>query len=112
MAHYAFINTENIVVEVITGRDENESLDGLTPEEWYGLFRGLRCIRTSYNNNIRKQFAGIGFYYDEDNDVFITPQPYASWTLNSQYDWEPPVARPEGKHVSWNEDLLEWEELN
>lgn len=79
MAHYAFLDENNIVTEVIVGKDENELLEGLTPEEWYGNFRGQRCVRTSYNGNIRGKYAGIGDFYDEVNDVFIAPeitQPY------------------------------------
>ena len=72
MAHYAFL-TGNIVTEVIVGIDETELIEGLTPEEWYGNFRGKRCIRTSYNGNIRGKFAGIGDSYDEDLDIFISP---------------------------------------
>ena len=64
MAHYAFINENNIVVEVIVGKDETEIIDGCTPEEWYGNYRGMTCVRTSYNNKIRFNFAGIGFSYD------------------------------------------------
>lgn len=73
MAHYAFLDENNIVVEVIVGKDENELIDGLTPEEWYGNYRGQKCVRTSYNNNIRKVFAGIGYFYDEVKDVFVEP---------------------------------------
>jgi hypothetical protein len=73
MAHYAFIDTNNIVTEVIVGVDESELLEGLTPEEWYGNFRGQRCIRTSYNGNIRGKYAGIGDTYDEATDTFISP---------------------------------------
>jgi hypothetical protein len=75
MAHYAFL-TDNIVTEVILGIDETEFIEGLLPEEWYGNFRGQRCIRTSYNGNIRGKFASIGDYYDEVNDVFILPKPF------------------------------------
>jgi hypothetical protein len=73
MAHYAFLDNNNIVTEVISGKDENELLDGLTPEEWYGNFRGQRCVRTSYNGNIRGVYAGIGYSYNEINDVFLPP---------------------------------------
>jgi hypothetical protein len=73
MAHYAFLDENNIVTEVIVGKDENETLDGLTPEEWYGNFRGQRCVRTSYNGNIRGVYAGIGYTYDEASDVFVAP---------------------------------------
>ena len=73
MAYYAFLDNSNIVTEVISGKDETELLDGLTPEEWYGNFRGQRCVRTSYNGNIRGVYAGIGYFYDEVNDVFVAP---------------------------------------
>jgi hypothetical protein len=73
MAHYAFLNENNIVTEVITGIDETELIEGLSTEEWYGNFRGQRCIRTSYNGNIRSVYAGIGYFYDEINDVFVAP---------------------------------------
>ena len=72
MAHYAFL-IENIVTEVIVGIDETELIEGLPPEEWYANFRGQRCIRTSYNGNIRGKYAGIGDYYDEATDTFISP---------------------------------------
>ena len=108
MAHYAFLDENNFVTEVIGGKDENELLDGVSPEVWYGNFKNQKCIRTSYNNNIRKQFAGIGYFYDEANDVFIEPQPYESWSLDNNFDWQPPVSRPEGFGWIWNEELGEW----
>ena len=74
MAHYAFI-TDGIVTEVITGIDETETIEGLDTETWYGNFRGQTCKRTSYNNNIRFNYAGIGFTYDEGRDAFIAPKP-------------------------------------
>lgn len=74
MAHYAFLDENNIVTEVIVGIDETETIEGLNPETWYGNFRGQVCKRTSYNNNIRGTFAGIGFTYDESLDVFIAPE--------------------------------------
>ena len=73
MAHYAFLDNNNIVTEVIVGVDETELIEGLSPEEWYGNFRGQRCVRTSYNGNIRGVYAGIGYSYDEANDVFVAP---------------------------------------
>jgi len=91
MAHYAFLDENNIVIEVITGVDESELIEGLSPEEWYGNFRGMTCVRTSYNNNIRKQYAGIGYLYDEFADAFIAPQPYPSWSLDANYDWQAPI---------------------
>ena len=91
MAHYAFLDDKNIVTEVITGKDENELLEGLTPEEWYGNFRGQKCLRTSYNGKIRYNFAGIGYTYDPIDDAFIEPMPlcgHNELTLNSQKQWE------------------------
>ena len=75
MAHYAFLDENNIVTEVITGKDETELIEGLDPETWYGNYRGQVCKRTSYNNNIRKHYAGIGYKYDEILDAFIPPKP-------------------------------------
>ena len=74
MAHYAFI-TDGIVTEVIVGIDEKETIEGLNPETWYGNFRNQTCKRTSYNGNIRFNYAGIGFIYDESRDAFIAPEP-------------------------------------
>jgi hypothetical protein len=108
MAHYAFLNQNNIVIEVITGIDENESIEGQDTETWYGNFRGQTCKRTSYNGNIRKQYAGIGFTYDPVADVFIAPQPYASWSLDENFDWQAPTPRPEGMGWYWDEDSLSW----
>jgi hypothetical protein len=112
MAHYAFLDDNNIVTEVIVGKDETELIDDLIPEEWYGNFRGQTCIRTSYNNNIRKQYAGIGFTYNETADVFIVPKPFPSWSLDSNYDWQAPVERPaDGKDYLWDEANQVWVEL-
>jgi hypothetical protein len=73
MAHYAFLDENNIVTEVIVGIDETDLIEGLEPEIWYGNFRGAICKRTSYNGTIRGRFAGIGFFYDSIADVFIAP---------------------------------------
>jgi hypothetical protein len=75
MAHYAFIDENNIVTEVIVGIDETELIEGLDPEIWYGNFRGQICKRTSYNGNIRYNYASIGDTYDETRDAFIAPEP-------------------------------------
>jgi len=74
MAHYAFLDSNNIVTEVITGIDETKLIEGLDTETWYGNFRGQTCKRTSYNNNIRYNYAGIGYTYDETRDAFIPPK--------------------------------------
>ena len=88
MAHYAFLDNNNIVTEVITGIHETETIEGLDTETWYGNIRGQVCKRTSYNNRIRKQYAGIGYFYDIVADVFITPKPYDSWSLDDNFDWQ------------------------
>lgn len=121
MAHYALLNSENVVVKVITGVDETETqLDngvevGGSAEAWEAFYAsqpwhsGLTCKRTSYNSNIRKQYAGIGFTYDPVADVFVTPQPYPSWTLDENHDWQPPVVMPtDGEMYTWNEDTQAW----
>ena len=108
MAHYAFLDDNNIVTEVIVGKDETELIDGLTPEEWYGNFRGQRCVRTSYNGNIRGIYAGIGYSYNEEENIFVTPQTYPSWTRNGSI-WEAPVPMPTTPGMwTWDEEKLEW----
>jgi hypothetical protein len=90
MAHYAFLDENNIVTEVITGIDENKLIEGLDPEIWYGNYRGQVCKRTSYNNNIRYNYAGIGYTYDLDADAFIAPRPECGHTelfLNHLFKW-------------------------
>ena len=110
MAHYAFLDENNIVTEVITGRDENEVVNGISNwEAYYGSIRNQICKRTSYNNNIRKQYAGIGYTYNADADVFVAPQPYLSWTLDGNHDWQPPTPMPlTGGPFEWSEEDLEW----
>jgi hypothetical protein len=91
MAHYAFLDDNNIVTEVIVGKDETELLDGLTPEEWYGNYRGQKCVRTSYNGKIRYNYAAIGHTYDPIDDAFIAPMPecgHDELLLNSLKRWE------------------------
>lgn len=123
MAHYALMNKDNVVVQVITGVDENVTqidFDGTevggSSEAWETFyssrpwFSGLTCKRTSYNNKIRKQYAGIGYIYDPINDVFIAPQPFASWNLDENYDWKPPVEYPkDGLIYIWNEEIKDWQ---
>jgi hypothetical protein len=112
MAHYAFLDSNNVVTEVITGIDESELIEGLDPEIWYGNFRNQVCKRTSYNNNIRKQYAGVGYTYDAVADVFIAPQPFPSWSLDENYDWQAPIDYPaDGKLYSWDEANQVWVEL-
>jgi hypothetical protein len=111
MAHYAFLNSDNIVTEVIVGIDETELIEGLDTEAWYGNFRGQVCKRTSYNGNIRKHYAGIGYTYDAERDAFIPPKPFDSWLLDEETcQWQPPVNYPQdGKMYTWNEANVNWD---
>ena len=96
MAHYAFI-TDGIVTEVITGIDETELIEGLDTETWYGNFRGQLCKRTSYNNNIRFNYAGKGMSYDEVRDAFIAPEPEGNLGFDeATCQWIMPEAEPLG----------------
>ena len=120
MAHYAFINDNNTVTEVIVGinEDNTETLpEGFADwEEWYGDFRGQTCKRTSYNTSanahsgdgtpFRGNYAGKGYTYDSDNDVFIPPKPFGSWILNeSTWSWDSPLDYPDdGQEYIWNEN--------
>ena len=91
MAHYAFLDENNIVTQVIVGIDEIELIEGLDPETWYGNFRGQVCKRTSYNGNIRYNYAGIDYIYDEAADAFYAPKPdcgHKELKLNNKYQWE------------------------
>jgi len=108
MAHYAYLDDNNRVVAVTVGKDETELIDGLDTETYYALGTPYTVKRTSYNNNIRKQYAGIGFTYDAVNDVFIAPQPYASWLLDENFDWQPPTPMPTDGEWYWDEDSLGW----
>jgi len=119
MAHYAFLNMQNIVTEVIVGKDETDG-----PTNWeihYGNFREQVCKRTSYNTRggvhvnsgtpFRKNYAGIGYTYDETRDAFIPPKPYDSWTLNeTSCLWEAPTAYPDDDQMyTWNEETTSWD---
>lgn len=112
MAHYAFLDDNNIVTEVIVGIDETELIKGLTPEQWYGNFRGQRCVRTSYNGNIRYNYAGIGYTYDEQRDAFIPPKPFPSWVLDeATCQWQAPVPMPSEGFWAWDESEGAWTEV-
>jgi len=119
MAHYAFLNMQNIVTEVIVGKDETDG-----PTNWemhYGNIREQVCKRTSYNTRggvhseggtpFRKNYAGIGYTYDFARDAFIPPKPFDSWILNENSClWEAPVAMPDdGQQYEWNEETTSWD---
>jgi hypothetical protein len=136
MAHYAFLDDNNLVTEVIVGRDEDDLANGVTSwEDYYGAFRGQRCLRTSYNTQggvyyatdedynrfppqdqtkaFRGNYAGVGYTYDEALDAFIAPQPFPSWFLNEEtFTWEAPTPYPsDGKRYIWDESAGAWVEV-
>lgn len=122
MAHYARINQDNIVTYVTPIPNEMiTDINGVEHEDW--AFRHLyttipdslsdRWVQTSYNNNFRVRYAGLGYTYNETLDAFVRPKPYESWVLNTQTaDWDPPVPMPtdapEGSIYVWNEENIEW----
>jgi hypothetical protein len=108
MAHYAYLDENNIVIAVTVGKDETELIDGLDTESYYALGTPYTVKRTSYNGNIRKQYAGIGYTYDAVNDVFIAPQPYPSWALDNEFNWQAPTPKPAGLNWYWNEVEQVW----
>jgi hypothetical protein len=107
MAYYAFLDENNIVVDVIVGIDSTETIDNLSAEEWYSNFRGQVCKETSIDGEFRKQYAGIGYSYDPDKDIFISPHLFPSWSLDSNCDWQPPVPQPDD-NCFWDEQSLSW----
>lgn len=113
MAHYAYLDENNIVVTVTVGKDETELINGLDTETYYALNTPYKVKRTSYNNRIRFNYAGIGYTYDEVRDAFIPPKPFDSWVLDeATCQWTAPVAYPQdGKMYGWNEELLQWKEI-
>lgn len=126
MAHYAFLDENNVVTHVIPGVDEWHTIEGDEPESWYATFTGQTCRRTSYNTHggehvnggtpYRLNYAGPGYTYDPNLDGFIPPQPFPSWTLNTTTGlWEPPVPYPNDggdEAYTWNETDQTWEPLD
>ena len=119
MAHMAELDENNIVLRVIVVSDsdmfdnenqvESEEVGIAFCKKLFG--ESTTWIQTSYNNNIRKQYCGIGFVYDSNKDIFISPQPFPSWTLDSNDDWQPPIARPENLSplvCFWDEETQSW----
>jgi hypothetical protein len=114
MAHYAFIDDNSIVTQVIPGRNEDEVVEGISDwEAYYAEVYGQTCFRTSYNGNIRYNYAGVGYTYDADRDAFIEPKPYESWVLDEvTCQWQAPTPYPDdGKDYHWNEESLTWEAI-
>jgi hypothetical protein len=113
MAHYAWIDSNNIVINVTVGVDETELINGLDTETFYSQATGYNIKRTSYNGNIRKNYAGIGYTYDATRDAFIAPKPFNSWVLDEAIcQWQAPTPYPtDGKSYYWSEDDLSWKEI-
>jgi len=118
MAHFAQLNAENLVTQVIVvANQDTADQDGVENEaigiEFCTNLLGGTWKQTSYNGNIRKNYAGVGYKYDKDLDAFIPPQPFASWTLNNETaQWEAPVDMPtDDKRYTWNEETKSWDEV-
>jgi hypothetical protein len=118
MAHYAQLDENNVVVNVIVVANDDEMVNGVESEEkgiefCRNLFGGT-WKKTSYSNSTRKNFAGIGYIYDETRDAFIEPQPFPSWTLNEETcRWEAPVLKPaDNQMYFWNEESKSWEVID
>ena len=109
MSHWAEIDNDNKVIRVTVG--DNNDPTGDEGYQWLIDNLGGTWIKTSYNHRIRKQYAGIGYSYDPVADVFIAPQPYLSWSLDNNFDWQPPVEKPSEGDWSWNENSLSWIEI-
>jgi hypothetical protein len=113
MAHFAQLDENNKVLTVIVVNNEDCLDESGNESEEVGLrfcenLLGGRWVQTSYNNNIRKQYAGIGFTYNAEADVFVSEQPHPSWTLDENFDWQAPVAHPEDGHYWWSEEQGNW----
>ena len=118
MAHFAKLDENNVVVQVIVVHNNELLIDGVESEvkgiEFCQSLLGGNWIQTSYNGTMRKNYAGIGYTYDATRDAFIPPKPFASWLLNeTSCNWESPTPMPneEGKFYSWNEEQLAWVEI-
>lgn len=117
MAHFAKLDENNIVEKVIVVsneiiKDENENeVEQLGIDFCKSLFgQDTNWVQTSFNWNIRKQYAGVGYIYDSTNDVFIVPQPFTSWVLDSNFDWQPPIPYPtDRKGYEWNDEQVQWD---
>jgi len=117
MAHFAELGENNVVLRVIVVNnsdclDENGNESEAVGAEFCRKLLGGTWKQTSYNGNFRKRYAGIGYVYNSDMDAYIAPQPFPSWTLDVDAEWQPPVAYPsDGKQYVWNENSRAWDEI-
>ena len=118
MAHFAQLDENNTVTQVIVVANDELMLDGVENETKGIMFckslfgEDTRWVQTSYNGNKRKNYAGIGYTYDPVNDYFFAPQPFPSWTLDADAKWQAPTPYPtDGKFYTWNESTLSWDEV-
>ena len=117
MAHFAELDENNVVLRVIVVANEDTADGDGNEVEALGIafcqnLLGGTWVQTSYNDNIRKQYAGIGYTYDPNADVYIRPEPFPSWSLDENHDWQPPTPHPDdGKPYSWDEDTTTWVEI-
>jgi hypothetical protein len=121
MAHFAELNSSNEVLQVVVISNEDVDANGGDESAQAETFvativpyttGGVAWKQTSYNNNFRKQYAGIGYSYNSSKDKFLSPQPYASWSLNSNDDWEAPVTAPTVTEIDSNPVSISWDEDN
>jgi len=116
MAHFAELDENNVVTKVIVVHnnelldDEGQENEAKGVEFCSTLYGHTNWVQTSYNDSVRKQFAGTGYTYDSDSDIFVAPQPYPSWSLDDNSDWQAPTPMPEDDNkYSWNEDTQSWD---
>ena len=118
MAHFAKLDENNIVTEVLVVNNKVLLETDGTESEYKGkvflngLFGNANWVQTSYNGNFRKQYAGLGYYYHKKLDIFVAPQPYQSWVIDENFDWQPPTPYPTDEKIyNWNEEQLQWDEV-
>jgi len=119
MAHFAKLDSNNIVQQIVVINNavlldsEGNEVEQLGIDFCKSLYgQDTKWIQTSYNGNFRKQYASIGCFYHDKNDIFVGPQPFQSWSIDENFDWQPPKPYPtDGKLYKWNEEALTWDEI-
>lgn len=116
MAYFAELDEKNTVLSILAVHNNELLVDGIENEQkgidFCNTIKQAKWVRTSFTGSFRKRYANVGFTYNEIADIFVAPQPFASWSLDSNYDWQAPIDYPaDGKHYSWNEDEQDWVEV-